>query len=423
MDLTIRAIPGFAATMAAESWWLRRRARRSEAQSDAAPPSTEPEDPRTAQPAPSKPRPAEYELPDAIASLTMGLGSLVAPMVMSRLLTKVVRRPSGRIRTGLLATTATVAAATTVADRLSRLDTSGAPTNREGRRRLARAAEATSGAGGVASIALGGATIATLWAGWTSDQQLWGHRLLRDLGGGPLVLLAAVIGWDFLYYWNHRFMHESRFMWAIHVVHHSSERLNLSTALRQPVAYALGTFIPSGLLASLGIRPRIISTARELNLLYQYWVHTELIGRLGPAERVMNTPSHHRVHHGSNPQYLDRNHAGILIIWDRMFGTFEPEDEPPVYGLTKNIGTYNPLRIATHEYADMLRDVASARTWRDRLSYVLREPGWSYRRRAERLATEPGTAGSVAARDGAEIPGAGDRTVPPPDPSQLAAAG
>ncbi len=429
MDLTIRAIPGFAATIAAESWWLRKRARRTEAQSAASlsgtppggPPAMPPEQP--AAPPPARPT-AEYELPDAIASITMGLGSLVAPMVMSRLFTKVVRKPSGRIRKGLIATTLTVATATTVADRLSRLDSSGAPANRERRRRLARAAGTTSGAGGVASIALGGATIATLWAGWTSDQQLWGHRLLRDLGGGPLVLLAAVIGWDFLYYWNHRFMHESRFMWAIHVVHHSSEHLNLSTALRQPVAYALGTFIPSGLLASLGIRPRIISTARELNLLYQYWVHTELIGRLGPAERVMNSPSHHRVHHGSNPQYLDRNHAGILIIWDRMFGTFEPEDEPPVYGLTQNIETYNPLRIATHEYADMLRDVASARSWKDRLSYVLREPGWSHRRRAERLAAAPGTAADGAGHDDAAIPDSGDnRTAPPSGPSQLAAAG
>ena len=422
MDLTVRAIPGFAATIAAESWWLSKRARRSEGQGAASrsgtpsgiPPAMQPRQPGT--PSPGRPA-AEYELPDAITSITMGLGSLFAPMVMSRLFTKVVRRPSGRIRNGLLATTAAIAAATTVADRLSRLDSSIAPANRERRRRLARAAGTASGAGGVASIVLGGVTIATLWAGWTSDQQLWGHRLLRDLGGGPLVLLAAVVGWDFLYYWNHRFMHESRFMWAIHVVHHSSEHLNLSTALRQPVAYALGTFIPSGLLASLGIRPGIISTARELNLLYQYWIHTELIGRLGPAERVMNSPSHHRVHHGSNPQYLDRNHAGILIIWDRMFGTFEPEDEPPVYGLTKNIETYNPLRIATHEYADMLRDVASARSWKDRLAYVLREPGWSYRRRAERLADATG-------RDNAEIADPGDtRTAPPSGPSQLAAAG
>ncbi len=418
MDLTVRAIPGFVATMAAEGWWLRRRARRSEAQGAISTSPTQPASPSATQPA------AEYELRDTVASITMGTASLVAPIVTSRLLTRVVRRPSGRIRTGLLATTAAVAAATTVADRLGQLEASGAPANRERRRRLARAAEATSGAGGVASILLGGATIATLWADWTSDRQMWGHRLLRDLGSGPLVLLAAVIGWDFLYYWNHRFMHESRFMWAIHVVHHSSERLNLSTALRQPVAYALGTFIPSGLLASLGIRPRIITTARELNLLYQYWVHTELVGRLGPAERLMNTPSHHRVHHGSNPRYLDRNHGGILIVWDRIFGTFEPEDDPPVYGLTKNIETFNPLRIATHEYADLLRDVASARSWRDRLSYVLREPGWSYRRRAERSAAEASTFGDAPGCADTASADPGDRqAVPPSGPSQLAAAG
>jgi sterol desaturase/sphingolipid hydroxylase (fatty acid hydroxylase superfamily) len=192
-----------------------------------------------------------------------------------------------------------------------------------------------------------------------------------------------VIGWDFIYYWNHRFMHESRYMWAIHVVHHSSERYNLSTALRQPVADVLGTFAPYGLLALLGIRPALIAQARGINLLYQYWIHTDTIRRLGPFERVLNTPSHHRVHHGSNHEYLDRNHGSILIVWDRLFGTFEEERAPVVYGLTKNIHTFDPLKVATHEHADMLRDVSGARGWRDRLSFVLRGPGWAYRRHGE----------------------------------------
>ena len=177
-------------------------------------------------------------------------------------------------------------------------------------------------------------------------------------------------------------MHESRYMWAVHVVHHSSEHYNLSTALRQPVADALGTALPYGALCLLGIPPELVKTARDINLLYQYWIHTETIGRIGPAEAVLNTPSHHRVHHGSNQQYLDRNHGSILIVWDRLFGTFEPEGEPVVYGLTKNIETFNLGRIATHEYAEMLRDVAGATGWSERISYVVRGPGWARRHRA-----------------------------------------
>jgi sterol desaturase/sphingolipid hydroxylase (fatty acid hydroxylase superfamily) len=189
-----------------------------------------------------------------------------------------------------------------------------------------------------------------------------------------------VLGWDFIYYWNHRFMHESRYMWAIHVVHHSSERYNLSTALRQPVADAVGTFLPYSALVLLGIQPQLISSARGINLLYQYWIHTDSIRQLGPLEKVLNTPSHHRVHHGSNQQYLDRNHGSILIVWDRLFGTFEGEGDPVVYGLTKNINTFNPIRAATHEHTAMLRDVARSQTWRERLEHVLRGPGWSDRR-------------------------------------------
>ena len=127
-----------------------------------------------------------------------------------------------------------------------------------------------------------------------------------------------------------------------------------------------------------------------MNLLYQFWIHTDAVRRIGPLEEVLNTPSHHRVHHGSNQQYIDRNHGSILIAWDRLFGTFEREDEPVVYGLTKNIGTFDPVRIITHEYADILRDVAGSATWSDRISYVARGPGWAYQRHAERLALTAG---------------------------------
>jgi sterol desaturase/sphingolipid hydroxylase (fatty acid hydroxylase superfamily) len=231
--------------------------------------------------------------------------------------------------------------------------------------------------GGVATVALGGLVVATTWASATTPQRLWKRRLLPDLGTGPLALALAVLGWDFIYYWNHRFMHECRYMWAVHVVHHSSEHYNYSTALRQPVADALGTSIPYGLLCLAGISPGLVATARGVNLLYQFWIHTETIGRLGSPEEVLNTPSHHRVHHGSNSQYLDRNHGSILIVWDRLFGTFEREDQPVVYGITTNIDTFNPARIASHEYANMLGDVARSSDWTERISHVVRGPGWA----------------------------------------------
>jgi sterol desaturase/sphingolipid hydroxylase (fatty acid hydroxylase superfamily) len=172
-------------------------------------------------------------------------------------------------------------------------------------------------------------------------------------------------------------------MWAMHVVHHSSEHYNLSTALRQPVADALGTTLPYGTLCLLGISPELITTARGVNLLYQFWIHTETIDRIGRPEAVLNTPSHHRVHHGSNREYLDRNHGSILIVWDKLFGTFEPEGEAVVYGLTKNLNTFNPLRVAAHEHFEMLRDVFRSENWNERLSFVFRGPGWAYRRHAE----------------------------------------
>lgn len=214
---------------------------------------------------------------------------------------------------------------------------------------------------------------------------------------GPVALACAILGWDFIYYWNHRFMHESRYMWALHVVHHSSEHYNLSTALRQPVAEALGTSIPYGALCLFGITPEMVATARGVNLLYQYWIHTETIRTVGPPEAVLNTPSHHRVHHGSNSQYIDRNHGSILIVWDRLFGTFEAEDQRVIYGLTKNINTFNLGRIVTHEYTDILRDVARSTSWRQRLSYVLRGPGWAmeHRPREEAEAENRSGAGEI----------------------------
>jgi len=203
----------------------------------------------------------------------------------------------------------------------------------------------------------------------------WDHRIV-DLGEGWVAWVVALVAWDFAYYWAHRSQHRIRFFWANHVQHHSSQHYNLSTALRQPITnWHEWIFFP--VLAVLGVAPWMIFAAGSINLLYQYWIHTEAIGRLPRwFELVCNTPSHHRAHHGSQQQYLDRNYAGILIVWDRLFGTFEPEGERVVYGLTHNIDTFNPLRIATHEYASIGRDVRHATTWRARVGHVVMPPGW-----------------------------------------------
>ncbi|MEV4707594.1 sterol desaturase family protein [Actinoplanes sp. NPDC049316] len=181
---------------------------------------------------------------------------------------------------------------------------------------------------------------------------------------------------DFAYYWFHRLHHEVRVLWAGHVVHHSSQFFNLSTALRQ--SWTPMTSLPFWLgLAALGFPPWMIFLQQSVSLAYQFFLHTERVDRLPrPVEWFFNTPSHHRVHHGSNDPYLDRNYGGILIVWDRLFGSFEPEGEQVKYGLTSNIETYNPLRVATHEYAAIWRDLRSARTWRDRAGYLFGRPGW-----------------------------------------------
>lgn len=190
--------------------------------------------------------------------------------------------------------------------------------------------------------------------------------------------MVAVLGWDFIYYWNHRLSHEVRWLWAVHSVHHSSERYNLSTALRQPWGEALTLFVPYSVLALIGVRPRVLADARAINLIYQFWVHTEAIDKLGPFERIFNTPSHHRAHHGSNAVYLDQNHGSILIVWDKLFGTFKPEDARVVYGLTNNIDTFNPVRVFGTEWIAIARDVAASESWRERWSFLLRGPGWAY---------------------------------------------
>ncbi len=222
-------------------------------------------------------------------------------------------------------------------------------------------------------------------------------------------IALMILAQDFLYYWSHREHHLIRLLWACHVVHHSSRSFNLSTALRQP--WTSLTVWPFYLpMIACGVSPAALAFCQSANLVYQFWVHTERVDRLPrPLEFVLNTPSHHRVHHASQGGYLDRNFGGILIVWDRLFGSFTAETERPLYGLTKNIGTYNPLRVATHEYAALARDLAAAGRWRDRAGYLLRRPGWQPAGRAARDAVrdgeqagggtaEVGTAGTVTIR-------------------------
>jgi len=209
------------------------------------------------------------------------------------------------------------------------------------------------------------------------ERFLYRHRLFTLGRRRRSVWVAAMLTWDFLYYWDHRWQHEVRLFWANHVSHHSSRRYNLSTALRQPWSPLIMTWVFSPM-PLLGFPAKMTARSGQLNLLYQYWIHTEAIDRLAPAaEAVLNTPSHHRVHHGANRQYLDRNYGGILIVWDKLFGTFEPERRRVKYGLTKNIGTYNPLRIAYHEFAAIGRDVVRAKGWRTKLRHVVGRPGWT----------------------------------------------
>lgn len=366
-DLTVLAIPAFIGAMGAEYCWQRRH----------------PVEPGAS-------RAGDYEFNDTIASLTMGVGSLIAPFVTGPLLR---RLSPGRTRwgTALLIAGAAAGIATTAGDVLrSKRDHGGqlpaagtlpanAPPPVTVRSRVDALGLMTSGSA-VAAVGSTAVAAASVWATQTSATRLARHSPVSAKAGlGAYVL--AIAGWDFIYYWNHRLSHESRWLWAVHVVHHSSERYNLSTALRQPVADGLTMTVPYGLLALLGLPPRYIEDARALNLIYQFWIHTEAITSIGWLEKILNTPSHHRAHHGSQRQYLDINHGSILILWDKLFGTFEPEVEPVRYGLTQNIETYDPRLIATHEWRAIATDIARSPTWADRFGFLVLGPGSAAARR------------------------------------------
>lgn len=205
---------------------------------------------------------------------------------------------------------------------------------------------------------------------------LYRYRLF-DFQTSAWSVLGLLLAQDFFYYWFHRASHRIRWMWASHVTHHSSERLNLSTAFRQNITYPIsGMWLFWLPLAWMGFHPEHIIAAVALSLGFQFFVHTQAVGRLGWLEYVFNTPSHHRVHHARNPRYIDRNYAGVLIIWDKLFGTYVEEDPatPCEYGIVRQVHSHNPLVLTFHEWIAMFRDAARADSLRARLGQLFGPP-------------------------------------------------
>jgi sterol desaturase/sphingolipid hydroxylase (fatty acid hydroxylase superfamily) len=229
------------------------------------------------------------------------------------------------------------------------------------------------GVGSLLFGALTGLFVATihLWA--------YQHRLF-DAGADWWMFLFAFVATDLAYYWSHRFSHERRWMWAEHVNHHSSQHYNLSTAVRQSwTGLVSGNWIFYLPITFLGVHPAILFFSKGLNLTYQFWVHTELIARLPKVlEWTLITPSHHRVHHAVNPRYLDANYGGVLILWDRLFGTFVAEraEDRPRFGIVGNLGTFNPIKVAFHEWWAIANDLRRARSVREAWWYMWGRPGW-----------------------------------------------
>jgi sterol desaturase/sphingolipid hydroxylase (fatty acid hydroxylase superfamily) len=203
---------------------------------------------------------------------------------------------------------------------------------------------------------------------------------LFNIGWTWWALIICFFAVDLKYYISHRLAHEHRLWWASHVAHHSSQHFNLSTALRQSWTDLFGIgFLVALPLYFIGFPPAMVILFTGITAAYQLWVHTEQVKTIGPFEWILNTASHHRVHHATNPRYIDSNHGGFLIIWDRMFGTFvaEDENEPCQYGITSNLGTFNLVRIALHEWAAIVKDVRNAGSLRNAFWFVFGAPGWS----------------------------------------------
>lgn len=231
-------------------------------------------------------------------------------------------------------------------------------------------------------MGLGNFAIGLVNFGFVGAVFLWVHQYrLFDIGYQWWAFVMILFAEDFCYYWFHRWSHEHRIWWAAHINHHSSQYYNLTTALRQTWTGGIaGTWAPWLLLSLIGFPLPLIFFQKGISLVYQFWIHTEAIDRLwAPVEAVMNTPSHHRVHHAINPRYLDANYAGIFIIWDRLFGSFVPEDksEPCRYGIVKQIASFNPLVVAFHEWFSIFADLWAARSLKSAFLQVFGPPGWS----------------------------------------------
>ncbi len=232
------------------------------------------------------------------------------------------------------------------------------------------------------SLGIGSVVAGALTGGAVFALSLWVYEFrLFDLGYVWWVWPLAFVLDDLAYYWFHRTAHRVRWFWAAHVIHHSSQHYNLSTALRQTwTGFFALSFLFRLPLFLIGFPPALVFFLAGLNLLYQYWIHTEAIDRMPRwFESVMNTPSHHRVHHATNPRYLDSNYAGVFIIWDKMFGSFvaETDAEKIQYGIIKNLPDFNILHAAFHEWIGIGRDLWSA-PWRYKLHYLVKPPGWSH---------------------------------------------
>ncbi len=206
---------------------------------------------------------------------------------------------------------------------------------------------------------------------------LYRHFRLFDIPDRWWTWVLLFLGVDFFYYWFHRLSHEINILWGAHIVHHQSEEYNLSVALRQSSFQGFISMIFYLPLAIIGFNPVAFVSVNAFQTLYQFWIHTKLIGKLHPAiEFIFNTPSHHRVHHGRNPKYIDRNHGGTLIIFDRMFGTFQKEEEEVVYGVTKPLASWNPVWANFDYYADLWTALKQPMTWRERMKLIWASPGW-----------------------------------------------
>lgn len=193
-------------------------------------------------------------------------------------------------------------------------------------------------------------------------------------------LVLVVVLADITYYWEHRIAHEVRLLWTQHAVHHSSRDMNIVTAIRFGPLEGVWSLIAHIPLAFMGFAPEAIIFSVVAVLAYQTWLHTELIGKLGPLEWVLNTPSHHRVHHGCDEKYLDKNYGGMLIVWDRLWGTFQAEEERPRYGLKRDFDSQNPVKVWFSEWPDLLRDIVRSKSYREAIGYLFRAPGWKPKR-------------------------------------------